>query len=79
MFVRVHKHLLVTLLRLEYIVLIVFFLISVFVRFLLVEGYLLLFFLVFSVCEGRLGLSLMVVLARTHGGDIYSSYSLLEC
>lgn len=78
-FVNIHKHLLVTLLRLEYIVLVVFFLISFFVSFLVVEGYLLLFFLVFSVCEGVLGLALMVVLARSHGGDSYSSYNILEC
>jgi len=77
--VRMRKHLLVTLLSLEYIVLVLFFFIRLLVGYLMVEGYILLFFLVFSVCEGALGLSLMVILVRSHGRDVCGSYNLLEC
>jgi len=60
------NHLLIVLLRLEYS--------SVGVFIMLVRGvtrdfiYFLLCFLIFLVCEGAIGLSLLVVISRRHGG-----------
>nr|YP_009740897.1 NADH dehydrogenase subunit 4L [Emeiacris maculata]QID03911.1 NADH dehydrogenase subunit 4L [Emeiacris maculata] len=73
------KHLLMVLLSLEYIVLSLFMLIIIF----LVEfGYDYFFpviFLVFSVCEGALGLSILVSMIRSHGNDFFNSFSLSLC
>ena len=68
-FVSFHKHLLVTLLRLEYIILNVFLVLVLGVRWSINESYLLLVFLIFAVTEGRIGLSMLVSLVRRHGGD----------
>jgi NADH-ubiquinone oxidoreductase chain 4L len=37
------------------------------------------YFLVFSVCEGSLGLSILVSIIRSHGNDYFQSYSVLQC
>nr|YP_010373102.1 NADH dehydrogenase subunit 4L [Teredorus bashanensis]YP_010697732.1 NADH dehydrogenase subunit 4L [Teredorus anhuiensis]UPH84313.1 NADH dehydrogenase subunit 4L [Teredorus bashanensis]WCF76530.1 NADH dehydrogenase subunit 4L [Teredorus anhuiensis] len=74
-FCSVRKHLLLVLLSLEYMVLSVFFLV-----FLLLEiyGYLnsfLVIYLIFSVCEGALGLSVLVGMIRSEGNDyVFSSF-----
>nr|AJF48482.1 NADH dehydrogenase subunit 4L [Sweltsa longistyla] len=36
-------------------------------------------FLTFSVCEGALGLSILVSMIRTHGNDYFQSFSILQC
>nr|YP_010271054.1 NADH dehydrogenase subunit 4L [Spinactaletes boneti]UJY98012.1 NADH dehydrogenase subunit 4L [Spinactaletes boneti] len=36
-----------------------------------------LFYLVFTACEGALGLSLMVMCSKTHGGDYFKSFNLI--
>lgn len=41
------------------------------------ESFLSLVFLVFAVSEGRVGLSLLVRISRTHGGDQIKSFNLL--
>ncbi len=68
------KHLLLTLLRLEYIVLGVFFIFFINIR----GGVLFytLIYLVFRACEGALGLSILVTIRRTHGGDNFSLFNL---
>jgi NADH-ubiquinone oxidoreductase chain 4L len=38
-----------------------------------------LYFLTFSVCEGVLGLSVLVSIIRTHGNDYFINFSLLQC
>lgn len=68
-FVSFHKHLLVTLLSLEYIILNIFLVIVLGVSWVVNERYLLLVFLIFAVSEGSVGLSLLVSLVRSHGGD----------
>nr|QPK42056.1 NADH dehydrogenase subunit 4L [Falconius longicornis] len=73
------KHLLLVLLSLEYMVLSVFFLV-----FLLLSSYgfsdsFLVIFLVFSVCEGALGLSVLVSMIRFHGNDYVLSSCLFVC
>lgn len=78
-FVLVRKHLLSTLLSLEFIVLSLFFIILLFLNTLNFEIYFRIFFLVFSVCEGALGISLMVSIIRTHGNDYFNSFSILQC
>nr|UKG18958.1 NADH dehydrogenase subunit 4L [Dendrolimus punctatus]UMI33214.1 NADH dehydrogenase subunit 4L [Dendrolimus punctatus] len=76
-FVSKHKHLLIVLLSLEFIVLSIFFFMLLMLNFIENDMYLLMVFLVFSVCEGSLGLSILVSMIRTHGNDYFQSFSLL--
>nr|YP_010535866.1 NADH dehydrogenase subunit 4L [Anaedus unidentatus]UYB79078.1 NADH dehydrogenase subunit 4L [Anaedus unidentatus] len=71
------KHLLMMLLSLEFIVLSIF--LAMFVQLSLMDGevFFSLVFLTFSVCEGVLGLSLMVMMIRSHGSDYFNSFNLL--
>ncbi|YP_009166945.1 NADH dehydrogenase subunit 4L (mitochondrion) [Plodia interpunctella] len=71
------KHLLIVLLSLEFIVLSMFFLILLYVSYFESNMYMLMVFLVFSVCEGALGLSILVSMIRTHGNDYFQSFNLL--
>nr|AML26486.1 NADH dehydrogenase subunit 4L [Staphylinidae sp. BMNH 1274658] len=71
------KHLLLMLMSLEFIIL------SLFLGLLLNlsnysnELYFSMIFLTMSVCEGALGLSVLVSLIRSYGNDYFSSYSIL--
>nr|YP_010491913.1 NADH dehydrogenase subunit 4L [Oraesia emarginata]UWM92699.1 NADH dehydrogenase subunit 4L [Oraesia emarginata] len=76
-FVLKHKHLLIVLLSLEFIVLSIFFFLLVFLSHINFEMYLLMVFLVFSVCEGALGLSILVSMIRTHGNDYFQGFNML--
>nr|YP_010989877.1 NADH dehydrogenase subunit 4L [Loepa microocellata]WOV68237.1 NADH dehydrogenase subunit 4L [Loepa microocellata] len=76
-FVSKNKHLLIILLSLEFIVLSIFFILLFLLSFIEFEMYMLMVFLVFSVCEGALGLSILVSMIRTHGNDYFQSFSLL--
>nr|YP_009741997.1 NADH dehydrogenase subunit 4L [Opisina arenosella]QID76976.1 NADH dehydrogenase subunit 4L [Opisina arenosella] len=76
-FVSKHKHLLIVLLSLEFIVLSIFFFFLIFLNFIDYDMYMLMVFLVFSVCEGALGLSILVSMIRTHGNDYFHSFNLL--
>nr|YP_010734284.1 NADH dehydrogenase subunit 4L [Schrankia costaestrigalis]WEH00718.1 NADH dehydrogenase subunit 4L [Schrankia costaestrigalis] len=76
-FVLKHKHLLIVLLSLEFIVLSIFFFFLIFLNLLEYDMYMLMVFLVFSVCEGVLGLSILVSMIRTHGNDYFQSFNLL--
>lgn len=78
-FVSRRKHLLSTLLRLEFIVLSLFFLLFLFLNLLNFELYFSMIFLTFRVCEGALGVSILVSIIRTHGNDYFNSFSLLQC
>nr|ASY98167.1 NADH dehydrogenase subunit 4L [Deroplatys desiccata]AVE15452.1 NADH dehydrogenase subunit 4L [Deroplatys desiccata] len=73
------KHLLVTLLSLEYMVLIMFIILYSYVILMSGELYISMFFLSFAVCEGALGLSILVSMIRTHGNDYFNSFDLLQC
>nr|ARH54659.1 NADH dehydrogenase subunit 4L [Scirtes orbicularis] len=70
------KHLLLMLLSLEFIVLSLFMLIFFNLSFFDFEYFFSLMFLTFSVCEGVLGLSLLVSLIRTHGNDYFQILSI---
>nr|YP_009737782.1 NADH dehydrogenase subunit 4L [Amesia sanguiflua]QHW07362.1 NADH dehydrogenase subunit 4L [Amesia sanguiflua] len=76
-FVSKYKHLLIVLLSLEFIVLSIFFFLLLMLSYLENELYFLMVFLVFSVCEGALGLSILVSMIRTHGNDYFQSFNLL--
>nr|AXS66147.1 NADH dehydrogenase subunit 4L [Tenebrionoidea sp. 23 KM-2017] len=70
------KHLLLMLLSLEYMVIFLFFIIFLYLS-LEMEYYFSMIFMIFTVCEGALGLSVLVSLVRTHGNDYFSSFSIL--
>nr|UNP54451.1 NADH dehydrogenase subunit 4L [Amraica recursaria] len=76
-FVSKYKHLLIILLSLEFMVLSVFFFLMNYLMMIDYEIYMLMVFLVFSVCEGALGLSILVSMIRTHGNDYFKSFNLL--
>nr|YP_010472693.1 NADH dehydrogenase subunit 4L [Pygospila tyres]UVH65818.1 NADH dehydrogenase subunit 4L [Pygospila tyres] len=76
-FVSKHKHLLIVLLSLEFIVLSIFFFMVMLFNYIEYDMYMLMVFLVFSVCEGALGLSILVSMIRTHGNDYFQSFNLL--
>nr|AUN27900.1 NADH dehydrogenase subunit 4L [Conocephalus differentus] len=73
------KHLLAMLLSLEFIMLSVFMLLCFFLSFFQCELYFGMVFLTFSVCEGTLGMSILVVMVRTHGNDYFQTFSILQC
>lgn len=76
-FISVRKHLLSILLSLEFIVLILFLLIFIYLHIINYERYFRIIFLTFRVCEGALGLSILVSLIRTHGNDNFQSFRIL--
>nr|YP_009106925.1 NADH dehydrogenase subunit 4L [Hamadryas epinome]AIT96662.1 NADH dehydrogenase subunit 4L [Hamadryas epinome] len=76
-FVSKHKHLLIVLLSLEFIVLSIFFFMMIYLMMIMYNMYMLMVFLVFSVCEGALGLSILVSMIRTHGNDYFQSFNLI--
>nr|YP_010414528.1 NADH dehydrogenase subunit 4L [Dendroleon similis]AMW67784.1 NADH dehydrogenase subunit 4L [Dendroleon pantherinus]QNH82850.1 NADH dehydrogenase subunit 4L [Dendroleon pantherinus]URT60694.1 NADH dehydrogenase subunit 4L [Dendroleon similis] len=71
------KHLLSMLLSLEFIVLSLFFLLIMMLMYFNFEFFFSMIFLTFSVCEGALGLSILVSMARTHGNDYFQSLNIL--
>nr|YP_009002382.1 NADH dehydrogenase subunit 4L [Orinhippus tibetanus]AHH25005.1 NADH dehydrogenase subunit 4L [Orinhippus tibetanus] len=73
------KHLLMVLLSLEYIVLSLFMLIVIFMVEFDYDYFFPIIFLVFSVCEGALGLSILVSMIRSHGNDFFNSFFLCLC
>nr|YP_010022832.1 NADH dehydrogenase subunit 4L [Pollenia pediculata]QLY90327.1 NADH dehydrogenase subunit 4L [Pollenia rudis]QOP39680.1 NADH dehydrogenase subunit 4L [Pollenia pediculata] len=78
-FVLNRKHLLSMLLSLEYIVLSLFLILFIYLNMLEYEFFFSMMFLVFSVCEGALGLSILVSMIRTHGNDYFQSFNILQC
>lgn len=78
-FVSTRKHLLSTLLRLEFIVLRLFLFLFIYLNIFNYETYFRIIFLTFRVCEGALGLSILVSIIRTHGNDYFNTFSVLQC
>nr|YP_010238593.1 NADH dehydrogenase subunit 4L [Oestrus ovis]QTE20650.1 NADH dehydrogenase subunit 4L [Oestrus ovis] len=78
-FVLNRKHLLSMLLSLEYIVLSLFLLVLIYLNLMNFENFFSMMFLVFSVCEGSLGISILVSMIRTHGNDYFQSFNILQC
>nr|AYQ18990.1 NADH dehydrogenase subunit 4L [Lampyridae sp. 2 ACP-2013] len=71
------SHLLLMLLSLEFIVLSLFLGLSTFILLMMYESYFLMIFLSFSVCEGALGLSILVSMVRNYGSDYFNSFNIL--
>nr|YP_010701661.1 NADH dehydrogenase subunit 4L [Sphaerophoria philanthus]UEK75606.1 NADH dehydrogenase subunit 4L [Epistrophe lamellata]WCJ53222.1 NADH dehydrogenase subunit 4L [Sphaerophoria philanthus] len=78
-FISNSKHLLSMLLSLEYIVLSLFYLLFVYLNMLNFESYFSMVFMTFSVCEGVLGLSILVSMIRMYGNDYFQSFNILQC
>jgi NADH-ubiquinone oxidoreductase chain 4L len=78
-FIYSYKHLLNVLLRLEFMVLRLFFILFYYLNLNSFELYFSMFFLRFSVCEGVLGLSILVSIIRSHGNDYFLNFSILQC
>nr|ALO70651.1 NADH deshydrogenase subunit 4L [Lathrobium brunnipes] len=77
MFCMKRKHFLLMLLSLEYIILSLYFNIFIYMSMFDYEFYFSMIFLTVSVCEGALGLSILVSMVRTHGNDFFKSFNLL--
>lgn len=73
------KHLLIMLLRLEFIVLRLFLFLFFFLNFYDYELYFSMLFLTVRVCEGALGLSILVSIIRTYGNNYFQSFNILAC
>nr|ARH54620.1 NADH dehydrogenase subunit 4L [Rhizophagus aeneus] len=71
------KHLLLMLLSLEFISLSLFSLLMLFLSNMNYENYFSMLFLSMTVCEGVLGLSLLVSMIRVHGNDYIMTFSFL--
>lgn len=71
------KHLLLILLRLEFIVLSLYFGLFICISFYFYEYYFLMILLTIAVCEGALGLSILVSMIRSYGNDYFQAFNLL--
>nr|YP_010947534.1 NADH dehydrogenase subunit 4L [Hesperus amabilis]WGO76437.1 NADH dehydrogenase subunit 4L [Hesperus amabilis] len=71
------KHFLLMLLSLEFIVLSLYLNMFIYLSNYNYEFYFSMVFLTMSVCEGALGLSLLVAIIRTHGNDYFQSFNTL--
>nr|YP_010397379.1 NADH dehydrogenase subunit 4L [Trichius succinctus]UQJ77499.1 NADH dehydrogenase subunit 4L [Trichius succinctus] len=71
------KHLLLMLLSLEFIVLALFFNLYLYLMYYNFEFYFGMVFVTMSVCEGAIGLAILVSLIRTHGNDYFQTFNVL--
>nr|YP_011002161.1 NADH dehydrogenase subunit 4L [Profenusa thomsoni]WPN89813.1 NADH dehydrogenase subunit 4L [Profenusa thomsoni] len=71
------SHLMMILLSLEFIVLVIYLQLINYLNLFEMELFFSMFFLVFSVCEGVLGLSILISMVRTHGNDFFQPLSIL--
>nr|AML26772.1 NADH dehydrogenase subunit 4L [Scarabaeidae sp. BMNH 1274752] len=71
------KHFLVMLLSLEFIVLSLYFNIFLYLSYFKFEFFFGMVFLTMSVCEGSLGLSIMVSMVRSYGNDYFQTFNML--
>lgn len=67
------------LISLEYIVLSIFLLLMLVTFYVGLETYISLIFLVASVCEGSLGVGMIVGIVRSHGSDYIRRFNVLKC
>nr|YP_010172175.1 NADH dehydrogenase subunit 4L [Sinopoppia nigroflagella]QSF20073.1 NADH dehydrogenase subunit 4L [Sinopoppia nigroflagella] len=71
------SHLLMILLSFEFILVLIFMSMVIYLNFFDMEMYFSLIFLVFSVCEGVLGLSVLINMIRMHGNDYIQVLNIL--
>nr|UUG47455.1 NADH dehydrogenase subunit 4L [Ips nitidus] len=72
-----YKHFLIMLLSLEIVVISIFLMIFYFSSWFSLEVFLSVIYLSLSVCEGALGLSLLVLIIRAYGSDSLFTFDLL--
>ncbi len=68
------EHLLSVLLRLEYISLRIY--LGLLIYFNFRDLFYSLIYITFTACEGALGLSILVIMRRTHGGDYFKTFNI---
>jgi len=68
-----------SLIRLEFIRIIIFFMLINLYVFDLMDSYLTIFYLVFRACEGAFGLGVIVFVVRGFGNDIFNSIRIVQC
>nr|YP_009346549.1 NADH dehydrogenase subunit 4L [Apriona swainsoni]YP_010873073.1 NADH dehydrogenase subunit 4L [Batocera horsfieldi]APA32601.1 NADH dehydrogenase subunit 4L [Apriona swainsoni]WGV34293.1 NADH dehydrogenase subunit 4L [Batocera horsfieldi] len=71
------KHMLIMLLSIEFMVVSLYFNLMIYLSELDYEYFFSMIFLTMSVCEGALGLSVLVLMIRSHGNDYILSFSSL--
>nr|ALO77043.1 NADH deshydrogenase subunit 4L [Cryptocephalus sp. CRY01] len=71
------QHFLMMLLSLEFLVLSLYLGLFIYLSFMTYEYFFMLIYLTMSVCEGCLGLALLVMMIRSHGNDYILSMSSL--
>nr|YP_009573030.1 NADH dehydrogenase subunit 4L [Podagricomela nigricollis]QBF44007.1 NADH dehydrogenase subunit 4L [Podagricomela nigricollis] len=71
------KHLLMMLLSLEFIVISLYLSMFMYLSLMNYEYFFSMIFLTMSVCEGALGLSVLILLVRVHGNDYIMTFSSL--
>nr|ATL15406.1 NADH dehydrogenase subunit 4L [Callosobruchus maculatus]ATL15445.1 NADH dehydrogenase subunit 4L [Callosobruchus maculatus]ATL15458.1 NADH dehydrogenase subunit 4L [Callosobruchus maculatus]ATL15471.1 NADH dehydrogenase subunit 4L [Callosobruchus maculatus] len=76
-FILKRKHLLLMLLSLEFTVIALYFIIMMYLGKMNYEYFFSMIFLSMSVCEGVLGLSILVLMIRVHGNDNILTFSSL--
>jgi NADH-ubiquinone oxidoreductase chain 4L len=47
------------------------------IYFVMFDSFYSLIYLIFTACEGALGLSILVIIRRTHGGDYFKSFNVI--
>nr|QWS05452.1 NADH dehydrogenase subunit 4L [Cromna sinensis] len=73
----VRKHFLLSLLSLEFLMISIYFYLYFFFLYFLFDFYFIIIYLIFGVCEGVLGLSLIVYLVRKSSLDYLDSLTLV--
>nr|APX40404.1 NADH dehydrogenase subunit 4L [Batophila aerata] len=76
-FIYNRKHLLLMLVSLEFIVISLFFILFFYLSMMNYEFFFSIIFLTMSVCEGVLGLSVLIYMVRVHGNDFFLTLSIL--
>nr|APX39490.1 NADH dehydrogenase subunit 4L [Neocrepidodera transversa] len=71
------KHLLLMLLSLEFIVIILYLSMFIYLSILNYEYFFMMIFLTMSVCESALGLSILILMVRLYGNDYIMTFSSL--
>nr|CCI71920.1 NADH dehydrogenase subunit 4L [Metacrangonyx longipes] len=74
-----NMYILISLLSLEYVSLLMYWLMSMNLAYFGSEMYYLLYFLIMMTCEGVLGLSLMIILSSSHSVNFMKWYNSSSC
>nr|ARO34915.1 NADH dehydrogenase subunit 4L [Phylloecus linearis] len=77
-FMKFNKHMLLVLMSLEFFVVSMFFMWFFYFNLMGLNQFISLYYLIFSVCESVLGLTVMVLIMRGEGNDYFNSLSLLK-